>query len=164
MALGWKSEKGTEMSRMQNRRTKVSGGHLPYAEHAWMDPRKLTEFALNPEKGDKARGFAVKLGLCLADWRDLHDQIIERVSASPLVSICLETRTGWPEFEVEVPIDGHEGRTAPVCTGWMVDERHKPWLVTTHVVHESACPRARESGVGHCEVPTGIRAKDRRSV
>jgi uncharacterized protein DUF6883 len=151
------------MPKMSRRRIKVAGGQLPYAEHAHIDQRKLTEFALNPEKSDKARGFAVMLGLGPEDWRNLHDQIIERVPDSPLVSLRLETKTGWPEFEVEIPIDGHEGRTAPICTGWMVDERHEPWLVTTHVIHGSASPRSRGSDGGHSEVSTGIRAEDRRA-
>jgi hypothetical protein len=151
------------MSKMPHRRIKVAGGQLPYAEHAYIDRRKLTEFALNPEKSEKARGFAVVLGLGLEDWRELYDQIIERVPSSPLVSIRLETRTGWPEFEVEVPIDGHEGRAAPIRTGWMVDERHEPWLVTTYVCPESARRESREPGVGYSEISTGVRAEDRRA-
>jgi hypothetical protein len=148
------------MPTAQKRRIKVSEGRLPYAKHAWMDRRKLTEYALNPDKGDKARGFAVKLGFGLADAGTLHDQIIERVAGSPLVSIRLDTRTGWPEFEVEIPIDGHEGKRCPVSTGWMVDQRHEPWLVTTHVVNEPAGGGLGESGHGHSEVSSGVRVED----
>jgi hypothetical protein len=121
-------------------RIKVRRGRLPYAEHAWIDKRKLTHYALDPDKSDKARGFAIKLGLARDDWLYLHDQIIERIPNCSLVSICLHTRTKWPEFEVHVPIDGREGKCCPISTGWMVDDRHAPWLTTLHVNHEAVEP------------------------
>ena len=127
------------MQGQARQRISVAGGRLPYAEHAWIDPRKLTEYALDPDKSDKARGFAVKLGLELADWRYLHDQIIERVRDAPLVNINLHTYTKWPEFTVLVPIEGREGKRGPVATGWMVDDRHAPWLTTLHVTHDTRC-------------------------
>jgi hypothetical protein len=117
-------------------RIKVAGGTLPYARYAQIDSNKFTEYALNPAKSDKARGFRVKLGFELGDWRDLHDQIIERVPESELISIRTDTRTKWPEWEVEIPIDGRQGKRCPISTGWMVDERHEPWLTTLHVIHE----------------------------
>jgi hypothetical protein len=57
-------------------RVTVGKGRLPYAERAWADERKFTEYALNPDKSDKARGFAVKLGIYREDWVYLHDQIM----------------------------------------------------------------------------------------
>ena len=109
---------------------------MPYAEYAQIDSRKFTEYAFDPAKSDKARGFWVKLGLELDDWPYLHDQIIERVPEGELVSIRTDTRTKWPEFEVEISVDGRKGKRGPVSTGWMVDARHEPWLTTLHVVHE----------------------------
>lgn len=118
-------------------RISVGKGQLPYAEHAWIDERKLTEYALDPDKSDKARGFAVKLDLYREDWAYLHDQIIERIPHATVYKICLRTHTKWPAFTVVVPIDGRNGKSCPVSTGWMVDDRHAPWLTTLHVVHHA---------------------------
>jgi hypothetical protein len=124
----------------QSLRIKVKRGRLPYAEHAWIERRKLTDYALDPDKSDKARGFAVKLGFDRDDWLNLHDQIIERVPYAKLVKISLTTKTKWPEFTVHVPIDGRDGKCGPISTGWMVDDRHAPWLTTLYVIHEPAGP------------------------
>jgi hypothetical protein len=145
------------------RRIKVAGGRLPYADHAYIDLRKLTDYALNPEHS-KAHGFEVVLGLKREDAVELHDQIIERVPGGELLSIRVGTDNGWPEFSVEVPIDGHEGRSAPILTGWMVDERHEPWLVTTYVLPGSTCEKVGESGEGGGEVSDWICAKYSRAA
>jgi hypothetical protein len=131
---GWTAKVTYMAQKRSPRRISVAGGRLPYAEHAWIDQRKLTDYALNPDKSDKARGFAVKLGLEVADWRYLHDQILEQVLSAPLAKISLHTRTKWPEFTVHVPIEGRDGKRGPVATGWMVDDRHAPWLTTCHVI------------------------------
>jgi uncharacterized protein DUF6883 len=111
-----------------------SGVRLPHADRAVIDPRKLTDYALDPDKGDKARGFVVKLGIDKNDWRFLYEQIVDRVPTSDVVKITLNTWTNWPEFSVLIDIDGRAGKRAQVLTGWMVDDRQTPWLTTLHVI------------------------------
>jgi hypothetical protein len=136
MALGRNERTGRAWPGKRNNGSgsELKGTPAVCRPRAWIDPPKIRDFALNPEKGDKALGFAPKLGLHRQDWRYLHDQIVERLPYSDLAKINLDTKTKWPEFTVYIEVDGHGGRRALVCTGWMVDARCEPWLTTLHVV------------------------------
>jgi hypothetical protein len=114
---------------------------LPGAHHAWipLDPlNKIKDFALNVEHhqgGSKAKWFRDRLGIVRDDWEFLHDQILDRLPDCYIADMA--TRTSRPaegvQFGVEIPIDGRDGRSAPIHTGWLVPLGlfPRPKLLTT---------------------------------
>lgn len=108
------------------------GARLPYAAQAGIDPAKLKDYVLNPDVPGKAQGFATELGIRREDWRYLHDQILERLPESDATLFSLPTNDRL-EFTVDISIDGLNGQTRIVETGWSVDARHEPWFVTAWV-------------------------------
>lgn len=102
--------------------------HLPGARDAYIPLHplnKLKDFALDVEHhrgGSKAKWFRDHLGIVRDDWEFLHDQILNRLPDSYIVDIPARITRPWDgiEFGVEVPIDGRNGQSAPVLTGWLV--------------------------------------------
>jgi hypothetical protein len=75
--------------------------------------------------------FASALGITAADWRYLHDQILEAVRDAAVRSTRI-TPFGIA-YDVVVPIDGLNGATHPVVTTWIVTGDAPPRLTSTWV-------------------------------
>lgn len=107
---------------------------LPRAEEARIPAEKLARYALDPthERGrHKARVFASALAITAADWRYLHDQILEALPAAGVRSTRI-TAFGIA-YEVVLMVDGLNGATAPVVTTWIVQGQSPPRLTSTWV-------------------------------
>lgn len=108
---------------------------LPRAADAEIPEDKLRDYALDPEHPTgrhKARVFASTLGIGQADWPFLRDQILERVASSPVTAIRPKPPYG-DEYEVRIQIEGCNGETHPVITGWLVAEGGSPRFLTAYV-------------------------------
>jgi hypothetical protein len=102
---------------------------LPFAERAVIPEAKLTEYVLNPEHPTgqhKARLFESCLGIRREDWEHLRDQILGGLPTARASTVGAKRwrdegslRFGL-EFEVHVPVDGLNGQSCEVLTGWMV--------------------------------------------
>ena len=95
---------------------------LPRAERAVIAPAKLRDYCLNPEHPtgrNKARVFASALGIHQADWQYLADQLLAGVQTAPISRI--EVKPDGTGYEVIVSVDGLNGATAPVKSGWFID-------------------------------------------
>lgn len=108
---------------------------LPRAAIAVIPAEKLYAYALDLDHSvgrHKARVFSAVLGIKRSDWEYLRDQILARVAASPVTAI--RPRPPWGiEYEVRLPIDGLNGVTHPVITGWLVPPEGAPRLLTAYV-------------------------------
>jgi hypothetical protein len=112
----------------------VEPTRLPRAESATIPTDKLVRYALSPEhpRGrHKARVFASALGITAADWRYLHDQILDAVPTAAVRSTRI-TPFGIA-YEVVVPIDGLNGASLPVVTTWILAGDAPPRLTSTWV-------------------------------
>jgi hypothetical protein len=111
------------------------GTRLPYWEEAYIDPEKLTRYALDPEHttgGHKAVVFASVLGIYREDWRYLHDQILRKLPQSDATRCELDTPWG-PRWEVPILIEGRNARHRYVVTSWLTPWRGRPHLTSTYV-------------------------------
>ena len=107
---------------------------LPRAREARIPTDKLVRYALDltHERGrHKARVFGSTLGISSADWRYLHDQILEALPEAEVRGTRI-TPFGV-SYEVVVMIDGLNGATHPVVTTWIVDRGGPPRLTSTWV-------------------------------
>ena len=107
---------------------------LPRADEAEVDPRKLYDYALNPDHAEgrhKARVFRSALGIAQVDWPYLRDQILERLAASEVTRV--ESSPWGFQYGVRVRIDGLNGATHAVMTGWIVVGDRPPKLTTIMV-------------------------------
>jgi len=114
--------------------------HLPGASNAYipLSPlNKIKDYALNVEHrkgGPTAKWFREKLDIGRDDWEAVHDQIIDRLPSCWVCDYDLDSK--WPygtEWGVEIPIEGRNGRTCQVHTGWLISSggyRLKPTLST----------------------------------
>jgi filamentous hemagglutinin len=108
---------------------------LPGAEAAQVPDEKLRDYVLDPEHflgRHKARVFASVLGIRRDDWRYLRDQIQDRVVECPVSAIRPKPPHGV-EYEVRIAIEGLNGQTHPVITGWLAPEEGPPRLLTAYV-------------------------------
>lgn len=80
----------------------------------------------------KARVFASLLGIAQDDWAFRRDQILQRVGSIPVTAVRPKPPHGT-EYEVRIDVDGLNGATHPVITGWLVAGDHPPRLVTAYV-------------------------------
>src|SRR5581483_8377881 len=106
---------------------------LPRAREARIPTDKLTGYALDPahERGrHKARVFASALGITTADWRYLHDQILENLPEGEVRGTRI-TPFGV-SYEVLVMIDGLNGATQPVVTTWII-QADQPARLTSNL-------------------------------
>jgi hypothetical protein len=107
---------------------------LPRAREATIPRDKLVRYALDPahERGrHKARVFESALAITAADWRYLHDQILQALPEA-IVRATRITPFGVA-YEVVVMIDGLNGKTAPVVTTWIIEGDRPPRLTSTWV-------------------------------
>jgi len=113
------------------------GEILPNAHLAVVDPRKLHDYALNPDPTaehdgrHKARVFAAVLEIRQHDWRYLSDWLLLGVRHWPAVRIRHGPHGVW-SYEVVIPVIGRNGVQAPVTTGWVVEDA-VPSLVTAYI-------------------------------
>lgn len=108
---------------------------LPDAQRAIPGPEKLRDYVLSPDHDHgkhKARVFRSALGIDRDGWEYLREQIATRVVAAEVTEI----RTGRYGVRYLVPmlIDGINGRTHEVMTGWIIEhEGAAPRLTTAYV-------------------------------
>ncbi len=101
-----------------------------------IDPRKLTEYALNPDNprgADKAVMFERHLGFTKDNYQLLLQQIESKVLDSE--AILLTTDIHGQRYQVDLEIEGIElGQIETVRTGWIVKlESDAARLVTLYV-------------------------------
>jgi filamentous hemagglutinin len=98
----------------------VAGGTtLPNAEKASIDPRKLTDYALNPDHpvgGNKARVFESALGYNKNNASELMAQIKEGVTTNP--AIAGKVDQFGARYTVDIPVIGPAG-SGIVRSGWI---------------------------------------------
>ena len=108
---------------------------LPNARRAGIPPEKLRDYVLSSEHEygkHKARVFASALGIDREDWEYLCDQIASRVEEAEVS----EVRAGRYGVRYSVPmlIEGLNGQTHEVTTGWIVEkEGAAPRLTSAYV-------------------------------
>ncbi len=108
---------------------------LPRAAGAKIREDKLREYVLSPTHPTgrhKARVFESALGITASDWALLRDQILELVATRPVTAIRPKPPYGI-EYEVRIDVDGINGQTHPVITGWLVAGEEPPRLLTAYV-------------------------------
>ena len=96
---------------------------LPEAHRAIVDPEKLRDYVLSPEHAHgrhKARVFQSALGIDRDNWVYLREQILAGVVEAEVS----EVRSGRYGLRYSVPIliEGLNGQTHEVITGWIVEE------------------------------------------
>jgi hypothetical protein len=98
------------------------GAPLPRAKEAFIDPAKLTRYALDPASPrgrHKAAVFRRALAIDAGDWRYLRDQILAELPTSSVSSVRRPGRaeevTTWG---VILPVKGLNGRELLVRTAW----------------------------------------------
>jgi len=93
------------------------------ASQVVIDPRKLTEYALNPDapRGcHKARVFEQVLGYTRENYKHLLRQI---EAQAPEAEVRLHSRDGFGRrYMADLQIEGPAGQRAIVRTGWFVPE------------------------------------------
>jgi hypothetical protein len=109
---------------------------LPNHENAYIDIRKLTQYALDPtreEGGGKARVFETALGILQEDADYLREAIYNAVQITDARKTQL-TPYGQ-KFEVQFEMTGLNGNMATIITAWIVrNDEDFPRLVTTYVL------------------------------
>jgi len=86
-----------------------------------IDPRKLTEYALDPEAPwgrHKAAIFEQALGFTRENYADLLDQIQQQAPAAE-AAFHSEDEFGC-RYTVDLTVQGTEGRQAVIRTGWFI--------------------------------------------
>lgn len=101
--------------------SKTIDNALPNVEKATINPKKLTEYALNqnhPVGGNKAKVFESALGYNQSNADDLMRQIYEKLPSSEAVLGKLDEY--GQRYTVDIPITGPNGNTVNVRTGWII--------------------------------------------
>ena len=110
-------------------------GILLNAEHAVIDPKKLSSYALNSEHpvgGNKAKVFESALGYNQSNADILVDRIQQGIMNNP-ATLGLNDKFGQ-RMTVDMPITGINGKTATVRTGWMYEtDSLVPRMTTIYV-------------------------------
>jgi filamentous hemagglutinin len=108
---------------------------LRNAHLAAVDPRKIVDYALNPDNPvgrHKARVFAAALGFDRSNGHLLVDAIRRGVMTSPAEPAMVDAYGA--RYRVDLPLTGPRGR-AVVRTAWIYRTGSDvPELVTLHVV------------------------------
>ncbi|MGB9872508.1 MAG: DUF6883 domain-containing protein [Anaerolineae bacterium] len=100
-----------------------------------IDPRKLTEYALDPDNPvgrHKARVFERVLGFT----KDNYEALLEQIEGAALTAEALLKRTDahGRHYSVDLEITGPKGQQAVVRTGWLVaPNSDEAWLITLYV-------------------------------
>ena len=108
---------------------------LPNFDKAEIKPKKLTDYALNPDHpvgGNKARVFKSALGYDKNNAGELIEQIYSKLPESEAVMGKLDQY--GQRYTVDMSITGVNGNTATVRTGWIVKtECEIPSLTTLYI-------------------------------
>lgn len=109
---------------------------LPDAHRAIVDPEKLRDYVLSPDHEHgrhKARVFLSALGIDRGNWDYLREQIVAGVVDAEVS----EVRTGRYGLRYSVPmlIEGLNGQTHEVITGWIIEQEGAPPRLTTAYVN-----------------------------
>lgn len=108
---------------------------LPDAHRAIIESEKLRDYVLSPDHDQgkhKARVFQSALGIDRGSWEYLREQIAVGVVEAEVS----EVRTGryGMRYSVAMLIEGLNGQTHEVTTGWIIDqEGASPRLTTAYV-------------------------------
>jgi hypothetical protein len=113
----------------------TAGGTLLNAEVATIDPRKLSEYALNPNHsvgGHKARIFQRVLGYDLTNAHELLAQIRIGIVTAPAQPRGVDL---WGRhYTVDLVMRGPNGVQSVVRTGWTYDpDSSVPRLITLFI-------------------------------
>ncbi len=86
-----------------------------------VDPRKLTEYALNPDNpvgADKATVFERKLGYT----KDNYEALLQQIQSFALDAEAVLKREDehGQRYQVDLEITGLQGQTAIIRAGWIV--------------------------------------------
>jgi hypothetical protein len=87
-----------------------------------IDPRKLTEYALNPENpigGNKALVFERRLGYTKDNYEGLLGQI--QMGALEAEAVLKQADEHGQRYQVDIEVSGVAGQQAIVRTGWIVE-------------------------------------------
>ncbi len=105
------------------------------ASHICIDPRKLTEYALDttsPKGKDKAALFAKLLGFTLEDAESLRHQL-ETKALQSTATFQREDKYGR-RYQVDIPVEGKSGQEKIVKTVWLISQDNsEAWLVTLYI-------------------------------
>lgn len=87
-----------------------------------IDPRKLTDYALNPDNPvgtDKALIFQSRLGYT----RDNYESLLQQIQAQALNAEALPTQADehGQRYQVDLQVIGVEGQIEVIRTGWIVE-------------------------------------------
>ncbi len=96
---------------------------LPNVKNAIIPDEKITEYALNknhPKGKDKAIAFEKYLGYNVNNKDMLINEVRKQIKLTP-AKIRPQTQYGQP-YEVRVKINGANGKSAWVKTGWIIDK------------------------------------------
>jgi hypothetical protein len=107
---------------------------VPFAEHATADPRKFTDYLLNPEHPDgrgKAKFFEMN-GYTADNWEDLWEEIARELPYIQGTAVR-ENPVGGVNWRADVPIKGCAG-TVDITTIWDVFADTPPRLITAYPV------------------------------
>ena len=119
--------------------------------------RKVTNYLLDTssEKGrSRAKFFEQELGIAAHDWRFLHAQLVDALGKASFEDIWLDEY--GIRFNAHLAIQGRNGRTATVTTGWIVRSGEKASLKTGWIIR----PKERASLVTARPGPKGIASQD----
>ncbi|MGH2951149.1 MAG: DUF6883 domain-containing protein [Solirubrobacterales bacterium] len=109
---------------------------LPAADRAVIEPEKLRDYVLSSDHEHgrhKARVFMSALGIDRDGWEYLREQIATHV----VVAEVSEVRTGRYGMRYSVPmlIEGLNGQTHEVTTGWIIEREGAPPRLTSAYVN-----------------------------
>lgn len=88
---------------------------------ALIDPRKLTEYALNPQ-APRGRHKALVFARVLGYTRDNYGLLLQQLEVqAPEAEVHLHSQDAFGRrYTADVPIEGPTGQRAIVRTGWLV--------------------------------------------
>jgi hypothetical protein len=112
----------------------VTVPRVPGASKAFVQPRRLQEYLLNPDHPTgqhKAQLFKDVFGIGSADWRYLSDQLTQGLPTGEVTKVRLNP-DGSMQFDVYLPIVGKNARSAPVLSAWVIRGSTGPELVTAY--------------------------------
>ena len=98
-----------------------------------VNARKLTNYLLDANGKDpsKAKFFKDVLQIGVDDWRFMHAQLVDGLTALELENVRIEDKYGI-RFDARFPLTGTNGATATILTAWIVRRGERASLTTAH--------------------------------